>query len=52
MVQRNRLSAMQDVENRKRVQGLPQVLYVALLVCASLRLCLYIYVSDYCVLAC
>ena len=32
MVQRNRLSAMQDVENRKRVQGLPQVLYVALLV--------------------
>ncbi len=32
MVQRNRVSAMQDVENRKRVQGLPQVLHVGLLV--------------------
>jgi hypothetical protein len=36
MVQRNRLAAMQEVENRKRVQGLPQVLHAALL---GLRAC-------------
>jgi hypothetical protein len=35
MVQRNRLAAMQEVENRKRVQGLPQVFCYFLFVCSS-----------------